>query len=154
MGEYYMKLYSGVYGLETVVLRYFNVYGERQSYASDYSGVIAIFEKKIKNNEQPIVYGDGAQYRDFIHVKDAVRANIKAMQTLNISGEVFCVGTSKKTSINDLVKILNAKYSLEIKPLFKDERPGDIKKSICDNGKMQKVLDMKEFISFEKGILQ
>ena len=115
IGEQYMKLYSELYGVETVSLRYFNVYGERQSATSDYSGVISIFEKKFKNDEIPNIYGDGEQYRDFVYVKDVAKANIKAMNTLNVSGEVFCVGTSKKVSINNLVSVLNYKYSKNIK---------------------------------------
>lgn len=100
MGEQYSKLYNEFYGVETFCLRYFNVYGPRQSSTSDYSGVISIFEKKFQNDEVPNIYGDGEQYRDFVYVK----ANIKAMSASNISGEVFCVGTAQKTSINNLVK--------------------------------------------------
>ena len=77
MGEQYIKLY----GLETVSLRYFNVYGERQSDRSDYSDLIFIFEKKLQDNEIPKIYGDGEQYRDFVYVKDIVNTNIKAMNT-------------------------------------------------------------------------
>ncbi|QKF58970.1 NAD-dependent epimerase/dehydratase family protein [Aliarcobacter lanthieri] len=152
MGEQYMKLYSELYGLETVSLRYFNVYGERQSATNDYSGVISIFEKKFKDNEKPNIYGDGEQYRDFVYVKDVVKANIKAMNTPNISGEVFCVGTSKKVSINDLVSILNYKYSKNIKANYLEDRNGDIKESICDNKKIKKYLEINEFIEFDQGI--
>lgn len=125
--------YSELYGVETVSLRYFNVYGERQSATSDYSGVISIFEKKFKNDEIPNIYGDGEQYRDFIYIKDVA----KAMNTPNISGEVFCVGTSKKVSINNLVSILNHKYSKNIKANYLEVRNGDIKESICDNKKIK-----------------
>lgn len=154
IGEQYMRLYSELYGVETVSLRYFNVYGERQSANSDYSGVISIFEKMFQNSEVPNIYGDGEQYRDFIYVKDVAKANIKAMNTKNISGEVFCVGTSLKTSINDLVKILNNKYSKNIKPKYLEARTGDIKESICDNTKIKQVLGMQEFTGFDKGILK
>lgn len=154
MGELYMKLYSELYGIETVSLRYFNVYGERQSATSDYSGVISIFEKKFKDNEIPNIYGDGEQYRDFVYVKDVVKANIKAMNTPNISGEVFCVGTSRKVSINDLVSILNHKYSKNVKANYLEARNGDIKESICDNTKIKQFLGFESFISFEEGILK
>lgn len=152
MGEQYMKLYSELYGVETISLRYFNIYGKRQSATSDYSGVISIFEKKFNNNELPNIYGDGEQYRDFVYVKDVAKANIKAMNTPNISGEVFCVGTSRKVSINDLVSILNHKYSKNIKANYFQARNGDIKESICDNKKIQKYLGINEFIEFNQGI--
>lgn len=154
IGEQYMKLYSELYGVETVSLRYFNVYGERQSATSDYSGVISIFEKKFKNDEIPNIYGDGEQYRDFVYVKDVAKVNIKAMNTLNVSGEVFCVGTSKKVSINNLVSVLNYKYSKNIKANYLESRNGDIKESICDNIKIRQFLEFESFISFEEGILK
>ena len=154
VGEQYMRLYSELYGIETVSLRYFNVYGERQSATSDYSGVISIFEKKFKNDEIPNIYGDGEQYRDFVYVKDIVKANIKAMNIPNVSGEIFCVGTSKKISINNLVSVLNHKYSKNIKANYLESRNGDIKESICDNKKIKQFLEFESFISFEEGILK
>ena len=154
IGEQYMKLYSELYGLETVILRYFNVYGERQSATSDYSGVISIFEKKFKDDEIPNIYGDGEQYRDFVYVKDVAKANIKAMNTPNVSGKLFCVGTSKKVSINNLVSVLNHKYSKNIKVNYLQPRNGDIKESICDNKKIKQFLEFESFISFEEGILK
>ena len=154
IGEQYMKLYSDLFGVETVSLRYFNVYGERQSATSDYSGVISIFEKKFKNDEIPNIYGDGEQYREFVYVKDVAKANIKAMNTLNVSGEVFCVGTSKKVSINNLVSVLNYKYSKNIKANYFQARNGDIKESICDNKKIKKYLGINEFIEFNQGIMK
>ena len=154
MSEHYMRLYSELYGVETVSLRYFNVYGERQSATSDYSGVISIFEKKFKDDEIPKIYGDGEQYRDFVYVKDVAKPNIKAMKTPNISGEVFCVGTSRKVSINDLVSILNHKYSKNVKANYLQARNGDIKESICDNRKIQKYLEINEFMEFNQGIIK
>ena len=148
IGEQYMRLYSELYGIETVCLRYFNVYGERQSATSDYSGVISIFNNKFKNNEIPNIYGDGEQYRDFVYVKDIALANIKAMNTPGISGEVFCVGTSVKISINDLIDYMNTKYSKNIKANYLHDRSGDIKESVCDNYKIKDKLNIKEFNLF------
>jgi len=153
MGEQYMKLYSELYCIETVCLRYFNVYGQRQSATSDYSGVISIFDNKFKNNERVNIYGNGEQYRDFVNVKDVVNANIKAMNTSSISGEVFCVGTSEKTSINDLFSILNVKYDKDSEPNFLDERDGDIKESICDNSKIREILKIEDFKKFNEEII-
>jgi UDP-glucose 4-epimerase len=154
IGEQYMKLYSDLYNVETVCLRYFNVYGERQSATSDYSGVISIFDNKFKNNEVPNIYGDGEQYRDFVYVKDVVIANIKAMNTQNIEGEIFCVGTSIKTSINDILICMNKKYSKVIEPSFLSPREGDIKESICDNSKIKNVLHIGYLDKFDKRILK
>jgi len=154
IGEQYMKLYSDLYNLETVVLRYFNVYGERQSATSDYSGVISIFDNKFKNDEIPNIYGDGKQYRDFVYVKDVANANIKAMNTQNISGEVICVGTTNKTSINDLCEFLNIKYNKTFTPSYLEARDGDIKESLCDNKKLISLLGINNLMKFEEGIVR
>ena len=148
IGEQYMKLYSELYNLETVVLRYFNVYGERQIATSDYSGVISIFDDKFKNNEIPNIYGDGEQYRDFVYVKDIAILNLKAMNTKNISGEIFCIGTGNKVTINDLIKIISKKYNTNIKPLYKESRSGDILASLCDNSKVRNLLGFESFSKF------
>ena len=152
MGEYYMKLYNELYDLETVILRYFNVYGSRQNSKSDYSGVISIFEESFKNAKSPNIYGNGEQYRDFVYVKDVVKANIKAMNTTNISGKIICVGTGKKTSINDLVEFLNKKYNRLIVPKYLPKRSGDIKESVCNNNKIKELLNIHEFTNFEEGL--
>ena len=156
IGEQYMKLYSDLYDLETVVLRYFNVYGQRQSATSDYSGVISIFDNKFKNNEIPNIYGDGEQYRDFVYVKDVASANIKAMSTDNISGLIICVGTAVKTSINELFNFMNIKYNKDRLfkiPNYLETRDGDIKESICDNSKIKNILGIKKFKIFEDEII-
>jgi len=152
--EQYMKLYSELYKVETVVLRYFNVYGQRQLATSDYSGVISIFDNMFKNNECPTIHGDGEQYRDFIYVKDIAKVNIKAMNKKGISGEVFCLGTSKKTSINDLFEIMNKKYKKSFRANHKEARVGDILESVSDNKKVKKVLDIDSFSEFSVEILK
>jgi len=139
ISEQYMQLYNNLYGLETVSLRYFNVYGERQLASSDYSGVISVFDNAIKNSEIVTIYGNGKQYRDFVYVKDVVQANIRAMITPEAGGEVFCVGTSEKTSINELFKIINKKYKKNVEAVYNQQRLGDINKSICDNKKIKRV---------------
>ena len=148
-----MKLYSELYNVETVILRYFNVYGPRQSSKSDYSGVISIFEKKFKNDEILNIYGDGKQYRDFVYVKDVSKANIKAMNTPNISGEIFCIGTGNKTSINNVLEVLNIKYDKSIEAKYLSQRDGDIKESVCKNDKLKRILDIDNFVKFEEGVL-
>jgi UDP-glucose 4-epimerase len=152
IGEQYMKLYSELYNLETVCLRYFNVYGQRQSATSDYSGVISIFDKLFSAYKVPNIYGDGEQYRDFVYVKDVALANIKAMNKKNIDHDIFCVGTAQKVSINKLFYIMNQKYSKNFKPNCLSARDGDIKESICDNNKIKDILKIDNFINFQEGI--
>ena len=154
IGEQYMKLYNELYGLETVILRYFNIYGQRQSSISDYSGVISIFDKKFKENKIPNIYGDGEQYRDFVYVKDIVLANIKAMNSKSITHDIFCVGTANKVSINDLFNIMNKKYNKKFKANYLASRNGDIKESICDNSKIKNLLGIKRFNKFEEEIIK
>lgn len=153
IGEEYMKMYNELYGIETVILRYFNVYGPRQDSKSSYSGVISIFKDKVKNAETFDIYGDGSQYRDFIYVKDVVKTNILAMQKENISGEIFCVGTGMKITINDIVDVLNKNYNKNIKPNYYEERKGDIRKSLASNEKIKKVFSLNDFMKFNDGVI-
>ncbi|MFA6197426.1 MAG: NAD-dependent epimerase/dehydratase family protein [Sulfurimonas sp.] len=150
IGEQYMKLYNDLYRVETVSLRYFNVYGERQLATSDYSGVISIFEDKFKNNQIPTIYGNGEQFRDFIYVKDVAKINIKAMNAVNISGEIFCIGTAQKISINTLFFTIGKKYNNALNPLYEPFRDGDIQESLCDNTKLKSILNIKELKKFEE----
>jgi UDP-glucose 4-epimerase len=152
IGEQYMKIYSDVYGIEAVVFRYFNVYGERQDPASDYSGVISIFNDKLKEGSIPTIFGDGKQYRDFVYVKDVARANIAAMDLNNVKYEVICVGTSAKTSIYDVFKAFSARYDVEGEPSYAEGRSGDILESVSDNTKIQNLLGIKEFHKFNEAI--
>jgi UDP-glucose 4-epimerase len=154
MGEQYMKLYNERYGLETIVLRYFNVYGQRQSATSDYSGVISIFDKLFSEDKCPNIYGDGEQYRDFVYVKDVANANIKAMNNGNIIYDTFCVGTARKVSIHDLFNIMNKKYKKDYKANYLEARDGDIKESICDNSKIKSMLEIEVFKKFEEEIIK
>lgn len=143
MGEQYLKLYAELYGLQAVALRYFNVYGPRQDPSSEYSGVISIFEDRIKNDLPVTIYGDGEQYRDFVYVKDVVKANISAMEKDTGAFDIFCVGTARKTSINNVFDAITKKYSSDIKASYDDVRDGDIKESLADNRKLVKVLDVQ-----------
>lgn len=134
--EEYLKLYSNLYGLKSVALRYFNVYGERQDPSSEYSGVISIFDNKIKNGETITIFGDGEQYRDFVYVKDVVQANINAMWMDTGDFNIFCVGTGEKTTVNDLANVLQTKYDSSSKIAYTKARRGDIEGSVCDNTKL------------------
>jgi UDP-glucose 4-epimerase len=147
MAEYYMNLYSKLFNLETINLRYFNIYGPRQDPSSDYSGIISIFEKKFSNDECPIIYGSGEQFRDFMHVKDLVKVNIRSMHTPYIEkNRLICCGTAVKISINSLFEIFCQKYKKNWKKIYANERQGDIFGSISDNSKMLEILNDNELI--------
>ncbi len=152
MGENYMKIYNSLYGLETVSLRYFNVYGERQDPSSEYSGVISIFEDKISKGEAPNIYGDGTQFRDFIYVKDIVKINLLAMSKPKAVGEIFSCGTGETTTILELFETVKEKYKIDISPKFCEARNGDIRESVCRNSKIEEILGISEFTKFEDGI--
>jgi len=155
MGEHYMNIFNSLYGVETVVLRYFNVYGERQDPSSDYSGVISIFENRISKGETVNIYGDGKQYRDFIYVKDVVKINFQAMESDKAVGEVFACGTGRTTTILELFNMIAKKYQAEhLKPKMETARNGDIRESVCDNLKLTETLQIKNITKFSNGILQ
>ena len=150
--EYYARLYSDLYGLETVCLRYFNVYGPRQDPTSPYSGVISIFMSKSVSKEAPVIYGSGNQYRDFVFVDDVVKANLLAAIAEGASGEVFNIGTGKYVTIDRLWKMTCDLCSLNIKPEYKPPRPGDIVESVASINQAKTVLGFNPKYSFEEGL--
>ena len=151
-GEYYARLYNDLYGLETVCLRYFNVYGPRQDPSSPYSGVISIFMSKAVSKEAPFIYGNGNHYRDFVFVDDVVKANLLAAIAEGASGEVFNIGTGKYVTIDRLWKMTCDLCSLNIKPEYKPTRIGDIVESVANIDNAEKVLGFNPKYSFEKGL--
>jgi nucleoside-diphosphate-sugar epimerase len=153
--ENYAKLFYKIYGLETVCLRYFNVYGPRQKH-SQYSGVIPIFIERALSNEPPIVYGDGKQTRDFVNVQDVVDANLVASNSKNAVGQVFNIGTGKAISINQLAKIIFRLLGKEdLKPVHSDLRPGETKLGSCaDISKTKINLGYEPKITLEEGLLR
>jgi nucleoside-diphosphate-sugar epimerase len=151
-GEKYCEAFFRTYGLSTVSLRYFNVYGERQS-ASPYSGVIAIFADYLQKALKPSIYGDGEQTRDFVHVSDVVAANLKALETENGVGEAFNVGTERATTINQLFSHLAQMFGRNgIQPKHLKERPGDIRQSYADTTKTRITLGVQPEIPLNKGL--
>jgi nucleoside-diphosphate-sugar epimerase len=150
--ENYAKVFHDVYGLETVSLRYFNVYGPRQKYGP-YSGVISIFINLLLENKPPIIYGDGKQTRDFINVKDVVEANMLALSKRKTVGEVFNISTGEATTINKLTetiqKIMGKTF---LKPVHTEPRPGDIKHSYGDISKARRKLEYEPKVQLEKGL--
>lgn len=151
-GEFYARLYSELYNLETVCLRYFNVFGPRQDPSSPYSGVISIFMTKAAQGVNPVIFGDGNQYRDFVFVKDVIRANLLAATSENISGRALNIGTGKFVRIKELWEIISQMAKTRINPEYKPSRPGDILESVADINNAKKNLGFVPDYPFEKGI--
>ena len=148
--EQYTDQYNTLHDVPTVVLRYFNVYGPRQS-ATTYSGVISTFLQQAVRGEQLTVHGDGTQTRDFVHVSDVVRANILAAVTPN-TGDVFNVGTGVETSVNDLARAICEVVGRDEVKRFVDGRPGDIDSSCADTDKASQLLDFEARVGLTEGL--
>lgn len=152
MGELYCQVFNRVFGLSTVSLRYFNIFGPRQDPSSQYASVIPNFIGKMLKEKKPVVFGDGEQSRDFLYVSNVVEANILASQAREVSGEVFNIGSEERTSVNALVVKLNEVSDKEIKPTYGEPRPGDIKHSYADISKARKMLKYEPSVSFSEGL--
>lgn len=151
-GEYYMNVYHRLYGIETVILRYFNVYGPYQDPNSEYSGVIAKFIKAFKNNQPITVFGDGEQSRDFTYVDDVVEANILTAKS-PISGEIFNVAGGNRHSLNKMIEILKKIFNKkEYQVIYDKPRPGDIKHSQAGVGKIKEHINFVAKIDFNEGL--
>jgi len=151
-GEFYARLYFELYGLETVSLRYFNVYGPKQDPSSPYSGVISLFMTKASDRNAPVIYGDGNQYRDFIFVKDVVKANLLAAKGSEAKGKIFNIGTGRYISVNELWEKISQLAGHNIKPKHEQGRPGDIRESVANIDYAKKNLGFEPEYSFEKGL--
>ncbi len=150
--ENYAKVFHLNYGLETVCLRYFNVYGPRQAF-SVYSGATTIFLNKLLNNQRPTILGDGNQTRDFVYVEDVVEANMLALKTKKAVGETFNIANGTPHTINELVLSLQKKLGKQkLKPIYKNPRKGDIKHSYASIEKAKRILQYKPKSTLEKGI--
>lgn len=130
-GEQYCAVFAGVYRLETVRLRYFNVFGPRQSPDSPYAAVIPKFIEAMTNGRSPLLHGDGTQSRDFTFVADVVQANLRAAVAPGVSGKVYNIACGRRTSLLELVEHLNRLLGSDIKPAHSDTRPGDVKHSLA-----------------------
>jgi UDP-glucose 4-epimerase len=150
IGEYYCKVFSEIYGLKAVSLRYFNVYGPKQDPNSEYAAVVPKFIQRILNNLPPVIYGDGKQTRDLIFVKDAVKANILAMKK-NVEG-VFNIAYGKDVSINELANKIMEIMGVELNPIYDEPRKGDIRHSLADISLARKKLGYEPECDLEKGL--
>jgi UDP-glucose 4-epimerase len=151
-GEHYCTAFTSVYGLETVRLRFFNVFGPRQDAKSPYSGVIAIFADAMKAGKTPTIFGDGLQARDFVYVADVVQALRLAAESRNAVGKVYNVGTGDSTTVLDLVKHLNDLLGAHISPIHQPPRAGDVRRSQASIRRAREELGFNPKVSFRDGL--
>jgi len=151
-GECYCRLFTDLYGLETVSLRYFNVFGPRQDPESQYAAVIPKFIKCMLKGERPVIYGDGLQSRDFTYVENNVEANILACSAPRAVGEVMNIACGDRFSLLDLVDIINRILGTSIEPVFEPARPGDVKHSQADISKARELIGFEPKVGFVEGL--
>jgi UDP-glucose 4-epimerase len=151
-GEMYCQAFSHSYALETVILRYFNVFGPRQDPRGPYAAVIPLFIKALLAGKQPVIFGNGRQTRDFTYVENVVQANLLAAEAAGASGKILNVGSGVACSILDLLRELNAILGTQIQPVFQQERPGDVRDSLADISQARDVLGYEASISFADGL--
>lgn len=152
--ERYCQIYTQIYGLETVCLRYFNVFGPNQDPTSQYSAVIPKFIKAIQEDRQPVIFGDGSQSRDFTFVTNNVEANLLACVAEKAAGEVFNIACGIKYTLIELVNEINKVLGKNIEPIFDKDRTGDVKHSLADISKAQNLLGYNVKVAFSEGIRQ
>jgi len=151
-GEHYCSAYHAVYGLPTVSLRYFNVFGPRQDPTSQYAAVVPIFITSLLEGRRPVIYGDGEQSRDFTYVKNVVRANILAAGADGAGGIMMNVACGDKYTVNELYRVIDSEIGTGIQPDYADSRPGDVKHSLANISKAQDKLEYRVAVPFEEGI--
>lgn len=151
-GEHYCKSFTAVYGLETVRLRFFNIFGPRQDAKSPYSGVIALFIAAMSGGRTPTIQGDGLQSRDFTYVANAVQAMVKAAEAPAAVGNVYNIGSGGSTSVLDLVNHLNQLLGSHLQPQFGPARAGDVRHSQADISRARRDLGYEPDVSFPEGL--
>jgi UDP-glucose 4-epimerase len=151
-GEVYCRLYTQLYGLDTVALRYFNVFGPRQNPESEYAAVIPRFIRSYLRREPPRVFGDGEQTRDFTYVSDAVEANLRAASAPRAAGAVVNVAGGRQTSINELALRLRELTGATLDPIYDPPRPGDVRHSVADLALARELLGYAPAVDLREGL--
>jgi UDP-N-acetylglucosamine/UDP-N-acetyl-alpha-D-glucosaminouronate 4-epimerase len=152
VGEQYLALFTKLYGLDTVTIRYFNVFGPRQDPSSPYSGVISLFMSALVDGRQPIIYGDGGQTRDFTYVANVVDGVLRASTAPGIAGQVMNVATGGRISLNDLLKSIGALLGVDARPLYREARAGDVRDSQADIGRAERLLGYVPLVDLREGL--
>ena len=152
VGEQYGQMFTRLYGLETVTIRYFNVFGPRQDPTSAYSGVIAQFARALLENRPPTIYGDGRQTRDFTYIDNVVDGVLRASEADGASGEVINVATGHRVSLLELFETMKKVTGASVEPVFAEGRAGDVRDSLADISKAKRVLGYAPRVTFEQGL--
>jgi nucleoside-diphosphate-sugar epimerase len=153
--EYYAQVFYQLYGMETVILRYFNVFGERQDPLSIYAAVIPRFIKSLLSGKSPTIYGDGEQSRDFTYVGNVIQANLNACQTsAAVAGEVINIACGECVSINQLYQMLSHLIGQDVLPIYSQPRSGEVRHSLADITKARELLGYRPEIDFKSGLMK
>ncbi|RKY20768.1 MAG: LPS biosynthesis protein WbpP [Planctomycetota bacterium] len=152
VGEYYCSVFYKVFGLETISLRYFNVFGPHQDPSSQYAAAIPAFVTAILKDEPPIVYGDGEQSRDFTYIDNVVEANLLAARAEKTTGEVINIACGEAVTVNEIIGMINGIVGKDIKPKYELPRPGDVKHSLADITLAEKTIGFKPIVPFKQGL--
>jgi len=152
VGEQYCQLFTQLYRFPTVTTRYFNVFGPRQDPGSPYSGVISLFATAVLAGQTPIIHGDGEQTRDFTYIANVVDGVLRACEAPNVAGEVINVATGQRTSLNELLRVLNRLVNVNVRPTYKETRAGDVRDSQADISKAKALLGYEPTVSLEDGL--
>jgi nucleoside-diphosphate-sugar epimerase len=152
VAEQYCRMFTNLYGFETVTIRYFNVFGPRQDPSSPYSGVISLFISALCDGRRPTIFGDGEQTRDFTYVANVVDGVLRACHAPNAKGEVINVATGGRISLNQLFETVKSKVGSQLQPVYSDPRAGDVRDSQADIGKAKRLLGYSPIVSFDEGL--
>jgi nucleoside-diphosphate-sugar epimerase len=152
VAEQYCQMFTRLYGLETVTIRYFNVFGPRQDPGSPYSGVISLFSTALLEGRQPVIYGDGEQTRDFTYVANVVDGVLRACEAPDASGEVINVATGGRVSLNELLNTMNRIVGTNIEAIYRAPREGDVRDSQADISKARRLLGYTPSVGLEDGL--
>lgn len=152
VGEYYCSVFYQVFGLETISLRYFNIFGPNQDPKSQYAAAIPAFVTSILKDEPPTIYGDGLQSRDFTYVANVVQANLLAARAKQTKGQVINIACGLAVTVNDIIAMINEAVGKSIKPNYTDPRPGDVKHSLADISLAREIIGFEPEVSFEHGL--
>jgi UDP-glucose 4-epimerase len=152
IGEQYLQMFTRLYGLETVAIRYFNVFGPRQDPTSPYSGVISVFATALLEKRPPTIYGDGEQTRDFTYVANVVDGVLRACEAPGASGEIINVATGGRISLNQLFEEMRKLIGADVKPAYGEARRGDVRDSQADITKARDLLGYEPIVAFEDGL--
>jgi nucleoside-diphosphate-sugar epimerase len=152
VGEYYCSVFAKVFGLETISLRYFNVFGPRQDPASQYAAAIPAFVTAILKDQPPTVYGDGEQSRDFTYIDNVVEANLLAARAEKTSGEVVNIACGQAVTVNAIITLINELLGKQIKPVYDPPRPGDVKHSLADIAAARTLIGFEPVVLFHEGL--